>query len=272
LLVRGPVSTGNSIETAIIDMESPGTIDPSVLEGCEAVIHLAARIPTHHNDIDEALLCWRANALGTMKLVDAMSSAGVKRLIQTTSANAYAPWVQRPDELAPMFPTSRIFYLASKIAQELYANARGMEHGIGITTLRVSSVYGTASHRAPITLIARQMLDGSTVRLVARGEFGADFVTDEDVAQALFLVLETAAQGPFNVASGTRSTLREIAQRLAELTGTPEERILLANPSKGADRGFPAIDNRKLVTLGFCPTPLDQGLEALINALRDAVD
>ena len=157
------------------------------------MVHLAARIPTHHNDIDEASLCWQANALGTMKLVDAMGSAGVKRLIQTTSANAYAPWVHHPDELAPMFPTSRIFYLTSKIAQEWYANARGVEHGIGITTLRVSSVYGAASHRAPITLIARQMLDGATVRLVARGEFGADFVTDEDVAQALLIVLKAAA-------------------------------------------------------------------------------
>jgi UDP-glucose 4-epimerase len=232
------------------------------------VVHLAARIPTHHNDIDEASLCWQANALGTMKLVDAMGSAGVKRLIQTTSANAYAPWVHHPDELGPMFPTSRIFYLTSKIAQEWYANARGAEHGIGITTLRVSSVYGAASHRAPITLIARQMLDGATVRLVARGEFGADFVTDEDVAQALLIVLKAAALGPFNVSSGTRSTLRDIAQRLAELTGTPEDRIVLADPSEGADRGFPEIDNRKLVKLGFSPTPLDRALEALVNALR----
>lgn len=271
MLARGPVSTGDSIESAVLELETPGKIDPSVLEGCRAVIHLAARIPTNHGHIDEASLCWQANVLGTLKLVDAMNSAGVKRLIQTTSANAYAPWVNRPDELAPMFPNSRIYYLTSKIAQELYANSRCAELGIGITTLRISSVYGTASHRAPITLIARQMLDGATVRLASGGEFGADFVTDEDVAQAIFIVMETSALGPFNVGSGTRSTLREIAQRLAELTATPQGRIVFAKPSQETDRGFPAIDNQKLVSLGFCPTPLDQGLEALVKALKEPV-
>jgi UDP-glucose 4-epimerase len=253
----------------IFDLESPGHVDPLVLEGCHAVVHLAARIPTHHDDIDEATLCWQANAIGTLKLVDAMSKAGVKRLIQTTSANAYAPWIERPDELAPMFPASRIFYLTSKIAQELYANARGFEHGIKVTTLRLSSVYGTESHRAPITVIARQMLDGDTVKLAAGGGFGADFVTDNDVAQALLMVLETGANGPFNVSSGTRSTLRIIADQLADLTGTPQERIIIGDGDlPKADPGFPAIDNAKLLKLGFRPTPLDLGLKTLVNTLR----
>ena len=268
LLSRGPVSADDCMETAILDLESPGSVDPSVLKGCKAVVHLAARIPTHHDDMDEASLCWQVNAIGTLKLVDAMSKAGVDRLIQTTSANAYAPWTQHPDERAPMFPASRTFYLASKIAQELYATARGLEVGVNVATLRVSSVYGIESHRAPITVIARQMVEGGRVRLTAGGAFGADFVTDEDVAQALLLLLETGASGPFNGSSGTRSTLLDIADQLARLTGTPRERITIEDGDSDADPGFPAIDNGKLMKLGFRPTALELGLQTLVDELR----
>ena len=256
------------MESAILDLESPGSVDPSVLKGCQAVVHLAARIPTHHDDMDEASLCCQVNSVGTLILIDAMGKAGVNRLIQTTSANAYAPWAERPDEQAPMFPASRTYYLASKIAQELYANARGLEVGVNVATLRVSSVYGIESHRAAITVIARQMVEGGRVRLTAGGAFGADFVTDEDVAQAILLLLETGANGPFNVSSGTRSTLLEIAHQLARLTGTPSERITVEDVDSHADPGFPAIDNGKLKKLGFRPTPLDLGLQTLVNELR----
>jgi len=112
------------------------------------------------------------------------------------------------------------------------------------------------------------------VKLAAGGEFGADFVTDEDVAQALIMVLETGTTGPYNVASGKRSTLRNIADQLAELTDTPQGRILIADRDQleMTDVGFPAIDNRKLIKLGFRPTALAVGLETLVDALRQGVD
>lgn len=274
LLARGSVPTQDSMEVAYLDLAAPGHIDPSILDGCQAVVHLAARIPTDHSDVREADFCWQENALGTLKLMEAMDRAGVKRLIQTTSANAYAPWVEHPAELAPMFPASRIYYLTSKIAQELYANSMGLAHGIGVATLRISSVYGVDSHRAPITVIARQMIEGRSVKLASGGGFGADFVTDEDVARALLLILESNASGPFNVASGTRSTLLQIARQLAELTDYPLERTEIADrhPSGPADFGFPAINNAKLVALGFDPTPLAAGLVTLVDALRREIN
>ena len=70
------------------------------LRGCDAVVHLAAYVPTNHDDPAEASACWTVNALGTLKLMQAMAEAGVRRLIQATAANAYARWCTTPRSCA----------------------------------------------------------------------------------------------------------------------------------------------------------------------------
>jgi len=251
--------------------EAPGVdlakdIPSSALEGCSAVLHLASHIPTNQEDPASAELCFRTNALGTLKLLEAAETAGVSRFVQTTSANAYAPGLHCPSEDDPMYPAARApFYLASKIAQDVFGAYWNERRGLPVTTLRLSSVYGAAMEQSLFTRFAKTLLAGQTINLANGGSFGADFVDVSDVVAAIRMVLESDASGAFNIASGQRTTLLDAAKHLLEFTGSPEDRLSVTDGP--AEPGFPAMNISKARGLGFQPTGIRTGLERLVEAL-----
>ena len=253
-------------------MGAGAQIDPADFRGCDTLVHLAAYIPSDHNDLEAAIRCWEVNALGTAWLIEAAATAGVKRFVQMSSANAYAAAQvttedRAPDERAPMFPASREYYFASKIAQELYAQHACRQAGLSAATLRLSAVYGAAQSSNVVVRLARQLLAGETVELAGNGAFGVDFVTVGDVSKAISLVLEQGAEGPFNVGSGARTTIVELAEQLCELMGAPRDAIILRDDGTPPDRGFAAPDISAIKNLGFAPTALADGLCELIEGL-----
>ena len=248
-----------------VGLDLSGNVDPRSFEGCEAVIHFAASIPRDHRSAEEGARCWAVNVLGTVRLVEAMAAAGVTSLVQTASANAYAPWAEHTDEQAPLFPLSRTYYLGSKIAQELCAGEACRAFGVKLATLRLSSVYGPDPSSNLVAGFAARLLAGGTLELADEGRFGADFVLIDDVVRAVFLVLEHGGEGPFNVASGARTTLAELAELLTSLVNVGKVRKLALNGDP--DEGFPSIMIDRLVALGYRPTALEQGLRSVLQDL-----
>jgi UDP-glucose 4-epimerase len=243
-----------------------GQVDPALLEGCEAIIHLAARLPSRNSDLSEARECLDVNALGTLRLMEAMRSAGVTRLIHATAANAYAPWVQFPNEEAALYPLSKALYLGSKVLQEIYAEGWGAPNGLQVTSLRISSPYG-ASPRSAVGRMAAALLRGEPVQLENGGAFGADFILARDVAEAFLLVEGKMKKGIWNVGSGSRTTILEIATELVALTNADPSLIEL-QPGGSLERpGYPAIDISKIRSEGFVPTNLENGLKEIVEEL-----
>jgi UDP-glucose 4-epimerase len=237
-----------------------GAPDGVSLAGCSALIHLAAHIPTDHGALWEAERCVRLNALGTLHLVDAAVRAGVGHILQTGSANAYAPCSDPPREDAPLFPASRGYYLGSKILQEIHATQRCRDGDARLQTLRLASVYGPGQAIGAPAAMVRAAMAGGPIK--ARGSFGADFVHVDDVVQALLILLEgDAPSGAFNVASGVRTTIAQLARTLSALTGAPVEDEAGATD----DQGFSALNIDRMLALGYRPTPLKDGLPSLLR-------
>lgn len=267
LLARNPASLPG-LDSHPFDLEAPDPLAPEVLRGCAAVVHMAAYIPKEHSNPAEAELCWKVNALGTLRLINAMEQAGVGHLVQITSANAYSPEVLHPSETAPMFPTDRVYYLSSKLAQEIYANYRCAAAGIVLSTLRASSVYGAEQTIGAVYAIAKRLLTGEKVALESCGSFGADFLYLDDLSSALLLMLAKQTPGPYNVGSGSRSTIAEIATQIGAVIGSAPSDIRLEGKPKVQPYGFPSLDISKIVALGHRPTPLQEGLELTIRQLK----
>ncbi|PSJ36398.1 NAD-dependent epimerase/dehydratase family protein [Allosphingosinicella deserti] len=270
LLCRRSGSSEPGGQVGDFDLCSTTPVEPAVLAGADAVVHLAARVPADHSDPAEARLCMEANAHGTLRLIEAMRVAGVRRLIQTTSANAYAPWIERPCELDPLHPETRVYYLASKVAQEHLARYRCGQTGAALTTLRLGSVYGPGQKAGAIPALMGKLLAGEPVFLLGGGGFGADFVHVDDVVAALLRFFETATDGVFNVGSGTRRTILEIVTLLASLIGSGSKLIECRDPGGCADRGFAALSIDKLKALGWAPVALEEGLAGMLHSLEEA--
>jgi UDP-glucose 4-epimerase len=245
---------------------SAAELDAELFRGCDAIIHLAARLPSRARAITEACECWDVNVLGTLKLMEAMRLAGVQRLIHATAANAYAPWCQFPDERSPLYPLSKTFYLGSKVNQELYAHAYGASHRLKVTSLRISSPYGPNSRNA-VGRIAAALLRGDPVYLENGGRFGADFILVSDVARALLLVEEIGEDGVWNVGTGERTTMLDIGNSLVRLTEADPSLMRVEAISSPAIRGYPPINIGKIRSRGFEPIGLETGLRAIVDEL-----
>jgi UDP-glucose 4-epimerase len=241
------------------------TDNPVNWRGIDALVHLAARIPANHADQSEAEKCFRTNALGTIRLMHSAMEGGVGRIIQTVSANAYTPDNNFPDELAQLLPTQRAaYYLVSKIAQEAFSTQNCAKAMVPLVTLRLSSVFGKGQQAGAIPKIARQLASSEQVTLENGGIFGADFVDVEDVVACLIAVLEpSAAGGAYNIGSGRRSTMSEIAVLLAGALQRPSSLISVRPVSAQTERGFPALDIRKARNaFGYAPRSLQESIDA----------
>lgn len=266
LLARtAPAAATDRVEFARLDLTAAEPPERNALEGCTAIVHLAAHIPQDQDDPAAAELCLRTNALGTLRLLTAMEQAGIGRMVQTTSANAYSPDQDFPSESSPMYPARRApFYLASKIVQDIAGTHWDLRRNIAVTTLRLSSVYGAGLETSLFTRFCKTLAASQPIHLANRGSFAADFVELSDVASAIRMALQTGVAGPLNIASGKRTTLLEAARLLLDITGSPDDRLIV-DPSGQDEPGFPAIDISKAVGLGYAPTDLRTGLQGLVD-------
>jgi UDP-glucose 4-epimerase len=246
-------------------------VPKNALSGVVAVCHLAAFIPSRHDDPMAATECMQINALGTLTLLQAAKSAGVGRFVNFSGGNCYMPSRRPTKENAPLYPAERaVYYLASKLAAELYVAHWGRKEGLSTCTLRVSSVYGPGmAETAFPSLFSRNALAGLPLKLANGGLYGADLVYVDDVALAALAALEATVQGPVNVGSGKRTTVKAFAKLLLTLVGGKPGQILTESGSAKSEWGYSALDiTAARDKLGFNPTPLGEGIMRYLEVLR----
>lgn len=232
------------------------------LTGVDTVIHLASVISGETPDRETANDLWRVNVLGTRTLITAMAQAGVPRLVLASTANFYAPGLAEADERSPVAPTSRTLYLGSKAVQEWTAASLCRELGISFASLRISSVVGTG--RSVIDNFAQRLSSGEQVRIANQGTFGADFVDVDDVVNGLLLAAGQSLDGIWNLASGERRLLGEVAADLALFAGKDASNQIVIDKHGDPDHGFPAINCDKLKAAGYRPTPYPDMLSKVL--------
>ena len=93
-----------------------------------------------------------------------------------------------------------------------------------------------------------------------------DYLHAEDIAAAFCRLVDTQAEGIYNVASGEPVTMRRLMETLGEITGRGDLIRFGALPPRDWDPPFICGDTRRLRGLGWTPR------RSLTNGLRDTVD
>lgn len=267
----GVTATPPGCDAVKYDLEDAAPA-PEALAGCAAVVHLAAHIPPGTDDPGHAERCFDMNALSTLRLLDASEKARVGVFIHAGAGNAYAAGQVCPDEEAPQYPIRRgAYYLTSKLAQELLAAHWALSHDVRVACLRISSVYGPDQSRNAFVRMSTALLAGQSVTLADAGRFGADFIHSDDVAAALMASLRTESTGAYNVGSGARTTMAQVAGLMVGLTGADPALVVVQDPAPVADPGFPALNiDRAKLAWGFEPAAVETGLARLVQTLKSA--
>jgi UDP-glucose 4-epimerase len=195
-----------------------------LMDGVDVVFHLAAIRITQC--AEEPRLALEVLVDGTYNVVEAAVDAGVRRVVASSSASVYG--------LAEEFPTREshhpyandTFYGAAKAFNEGLLRSMHSTRGLDYVALRYFNVYGPRMdvHGLYTEVLVRWMeriAAGQSPLILGDGRQTMDFVYIGDVARANILAARSdATDAVYNVASGTETSLLELAEMLLRVMGS----------------------------------------------------
>jgi UDP-glucose 4-epimerase len=230
----------------------------------DGIFHCAAKIsvPESFEKPDEYYL---NNVEGTESVIRVAQDGG-KSIVFSSSAAVYGEAdhpVQEDDALKPQSP-----YAENKGEGEQML----LESGLPVCILRYFNVYGpgqSPAYAGVITAFIRSALNGDDLVIYGSGEQVRDFVYVDDVARANIVAMESVASGKvFNIGSGTRTSIRELAEKVIQLTDSPSI-IRHAEPRQGDIVYSQADISKAEKMLGWkAETSLSEGLKKTIEFYR----
>jgi UDP-glucose 4-epimerase len=193
----------------------------AAFKSADGVFHFAALWLLQCHDFPRS--AFDVNVRGTFNVMEACVKTGVKRLVSSSSASVYGDAVREPmDEDHPY--NNKNFYGATKIAGEAMLRAFHHRYGLDYVGLRYMNVYGPRQdyHGAYIAVIMK-MLDaidrGQSPTIMGDGSEAFDFVAVEDCGLANVCAMKsTATDQNYNVGTGKRTSLKELAELIVEIT------------------------------------------------------
>lgn len=234
------------------------------------VFHLGAFIPKSSAEANGIAHAVDDNISGTRTLLQSLPNKPEK-LIFTSTVDVYAPQVSD----APLSEESRVepasLYGASKLFCESLVMAWARECGCHYAILRYGHVYGPGEEQYGklIPVVIRNLLTDQPPVVHGDGSALRDYLYVGDAAEATIrAALVEGNAGPVNIVRGVSVMLKEIVQRLIQVTGSKQEINYLPDKPNGNSLRF---DNRLMEKfLGSWPkTELEQGLAEEVAAFRE---
>jgi UDP-glucose 4-epimerase len=266
-MTRGPV---RMVQGDIRD----GKLMASLVQAADIVFHQAALRITHC--AAEPRLAKEVMVDATFDLLELCVKRGIEKVIAASSASVYG--------MAEEFPTTerqnpydnRTLYGAAKAFNEGLLRSYKDMYGLDYVAFRYFNVYGDRMdiHGRYTEVLIRWMerLDAGLPPIIfGDGQQTMDFIHVRDIARANILAARSkVTDDVFNVASGTETSLLQLAQALASVMG---HRNLA--PEFAPERSINPVPRRLASTekaerrLGFRATvPLEQGLADLVKWWR----
>lgn len=231
-------------------------------ENVDVVVHLAA-LPQTQFSIEQPIKSHSVNVDGTLSVLEAARTAGVKRVIYAASAGAYGD--QEAVRLHPELPARpKTPYALHKYMGEQYMRLWSELYGIETVPLRFFNAYGPhldpdGAYALVIGRFLKQAAEGQPLTVTGDGEQTRDFIHVKDIARAIERAAQSTAVGKgevLNVGSGTQVTINEVARMIGKDIVYVPERIEIRYTEADIDR--------TVELLGWQPTiTLQEGLQEL---------
>ncbi|MDI6792536.1 MAG: NAD-dependent epimerase/dehydratase family protein [bacterium] len=198
----------------------------AAMKGIDGVFHFAALWLLQCYEYPRS--AFEVNVKGAFNVLEACVKNEVKRLVFSSSASVYGDAVQEPmTEEHPYNNTN--FYGATKIADEHMCRAFYHRYQLPYVGLRYMNVYGPrqdykGAYIAVIMKILDRLDQGLAPIVYGDGSQAYDFIYVGDCGQANVCAMKADTTDSFyNVGKGVRTTIKELAELLLELTGSDLE-------------------------------------------------
>jgi GDP-L-fucose synthase len=247
----------------------------------ELVFHLAAEVGGIGANRANPGRYWYANLMMGAHVLEQARAHAVRKLVISGTVCAYPKFTPVPfaeDDLWNGYPEeTNAPYGVAKKSILVGANAYREQYGLDAIFLLPANLYGPrdnfdldSSHVIP-ALIRKMLEADGEVTLWGDGSPTREFLYVDDCAEALVLAAERYDEpAPVNIGTGVETSIREVAETIAELTGFVGEIIWDTSMPNGQPRR--SLDaSRARDRFGFeARTSLRAGLERTIAWYRSS--
>lgn len=144
------------------------------------------------------------------------------------------------------------------------------QHGVRIKVARIFNTYGPRMHPNDGRVVSNfivQALKGEDITIYGAGQQTRSFCYVDDLIEGFVRLMGTADEetGPVNLGNPGEFTIRQLAERVLELTGSSSRLVFKPLPQDDPQQRQPDI-SKAMQLLGWQPTVmLDQGLKKSIE-------
>ncbi|MDJ0270761.1 MAG: NAD-dependent epimerase/dehydratase family protein [Aigarchaeota archaeon] len=256
-----------------IDLTEPEAVFNRLGEySFDAVVHLAA-IADIPATLKDPYTCYRVNCFGTLNMLELAARKSVSRFIYLSSANYYgAPDKVPVSEEDP--PNPRTPYDYSKVVGEKLVDSYHKHKGLPTAILRPWKTFGEYEQENKVVpRFIKACLMGEPIPLYNEGRDATDPYHVENLCYAIELCLtkEAAIGKAYNVGTGNRITIRELAETIKRLTNSTSTLQPLPPRTKEEEKPQVSIPSIQKITkeLNYQPKlTLEQGLNRVIQHIK----
>ncbi len=238
------------------------------MDGCEAVIHLAAEVsvPRTWEDPERA---FRINLEGTERVFRIAGEMGVRGVVFASSAAVYGPTPSLPSKEGDRFDCASP-YAAHKAAGELLLQSYSRRYGFHAASLRFFNVFGPrqdpkSAYAAVISAFMDAAAAGRSPLVFGDGSQTRDFVPVADVVEAIRLAADPSRElrgDVFNVGLGQRRSLLDLLRVLSQVSGRDLDPQFQPPRAGDVPHSCASIERARRV-LGYAPpVSFEDGLAA----------
>jgi len=273
------------IRSADYDLTDPERVRAALTDAqAEYVIHAAAVVGGIGANREHPGGFFYANAVMGVHLIHEAWRAGIRKLVIVGTVCSYPKYTEVPfteEDLWNGYPeeTNAPYGLAKKMLL-VQAQAYRNEYGFASAFVIPTNLYGPrdnfdhdTSHVIPAIIrkcVEAQDEGRDEVVLWGTGQPTREFLYVDDAAAGIVLALERLDDTePVNLGSATEISIRDLAERIAQVTGFKGRFVW--DPSKPDGQPRRAVDGAKAQKLlGWSPhVTLEDGLERTVQWFRE---
>ncbi len=227
----------------------------------EACIHLAWYAEPGTYLYSNQNIPYFINSLSLLKL---LIEIGCKQVVMMGTCAEYDTNIGYLDETSPTKPST--IYAASKLCLSILGQQMALDADVRFAWVRLFYLYGKTEDKRRIVPAVINTLLRNEVFLATAGEQVRDYLHVEDVASALWFIIQNQLSGIYNVSSGSPITIRDLLELIGDILSKSELIQFGAIPYRDWEPMYICGDNNKLRNLGWQPrVQLEEGLKETIR-------
>ena len=239
------------------------------------VLHQGA-LPSVPRSVKDPITTNDVNVNGTLNILNASLSAGIKRLVYASSSSIYGNSQELPKR-EDMKPAPESPYAISKYAGERYCQIFTKLYGLETVCLRYFNVFGprldpNSQYSAVIPKFIQMIKEGQSPIIYGDGEASRDFTDVANVVNANLLACtaKDAVGEVFNIACGVSVTINQLVKKITDLCGNNIKPIYKDPRPGDVKHSYASIEKAK-ARLGYNATiDFNEGLMRLAKCFESS--